>query len=489
MEKMLLCKQEEAGVQLSVEQVDWRDDTNDELEDQELEAHYLYMSQIQEVIPDASDNSGPIFDAEPLQKADDDDSDLARERNFLASLIEKLKCEIDDSKNRHRDNSVHHRLWMLKAHDGKSQASKDGENLDKMEEKGDACIFCRAPTVTATENINQTEAQEENAQVNEDEFINIFSTLVHEQGETSSRYVDSSNMLDIPLCKNVINMKWLWKSKRDEENTVICNKARLVAKGYGQQEVINFEESFAPVARLEVVRLFVAYAAHKSFPVYLIDGKTTFLNGPLKEEVHVNQPNGFIDPHHPDKVYCLKKALYGLKQAPRGWYNELFNFLVSKGFSKCSIDLTVFITKHEKDIFLVKIYVDDIIFGYTNLKLSNKFKNLMHNKFEMSMIGELEFFLGIQIHQSSHGIFNNQAKYAQAILKKHGMTSCDNIGTPMATKPLEADLSRNLIDQIKYRSMVGARMYLTTSRPDIVHATCYGARYQAIPTEKNLKEV
>ncbi|GKD50155.1 retrovirus-related pol polyprotein from transposon TNT 1-94 [Tanacetum coccineum] len=144
-----------------------------------------------------------------------------------------------------------------------------------------------------------------------------------------------------------------------------------------------------------------------------MDFKTAFLNGPLKEEVYVNQPDGFVDPHHPDKVYRLKKALYGHKL-------------------------------HE---------------------------------------------CGIQIHQSPRGIFINQAKYAQEILKKHGMTSCDSIGTPMATKPLDADLSGTPVDQTKYRSMVGALMYLTTSRPDIVHATCYCARYQARPTEKHLKEV
>ncbi|GKA58303.1 retrovirus-related pol polyprotein from transposon TNT 1-94 [Tanacetum coccineum] len=200
-------------------------------------------------------------------------------------------------------------------------------------------------------------------------------------------------LVNRPLYKNVINMKWLWKNKRDEENTVLCNKACLVAKGYAQKEGIDFEESFAPVPRLEAVRLFVAYAAHKSFPVYQMDVKISFLYGPLNEEVYINQPDGFVYPYHPDQVYHLKKALYRLKQAPRVWYDELSNFLVSKGFLK----------------------------------------------------GELKFFLGIQIHQSPCGIFINQAKYAQEILIKHGMTSCDSIGSPMATKHLDADLSVALI--------------------------------------------
>nr|GEZ44290.1 retrovirus-related Pol polyprotein from transposon TNT 1-94 [Tanacetum cinerariifolium] len=163
------------------------------------------------------------------------------------------------------------------------------------------------------------------------------------------------------------------------DNTVIRNKSRLVAKGYAQNEGVDFEESFAPVALLEAVRLFIAYAARKSFIIYQMDVKTTFLYGPLKEEVYVNQPDGLVDPYHLDKVYQLKKPLYGLKQAPRAWYDELSKFLLSKGFSKGSIDPTLFITKHRGDILLVQIYVDDIIFGSTNLNLSKRFKKLMHS--------------------------------------------------------------------------------------------------------------
>nr|GEZ15883.1 retrovirus-related Pol polyprotein from transposon TNT 1-94 [Tanacetum cinerariifolium] len=291
-------------------------------------------------------------------------------------------------------------------------------------------VLTQAPTVTSNENMNQVEMVEEYAQVENDEFINIFYTPVQDRGETSSQQVIGNpsqsvrtrrqlesdgemcmfaltELVDRPLCKNVINMKWLWKNKRDEENTVIRNKSHLVAKGYAQKEGVDFEESFAPVARLEAVRLFIAYAAHKSFTVYQMDVKTTFLYGPLREEVYVNQPDGFVDPYHLDKVYRLKNALYGLKQAPRAWYDELSNFLVSNGFSKGSIDPTLFITKHRGDILLVQIYVDDIIFCSTNPNLSKRFEKLMHGKFEMSMMGELKFILRIQIHQSPRGIFIN----------------------------------------------------------------------------------
>nr|GFA38115.1 ribonuclease H-like domain-containing protein [Tanacetum cinerariifolium] len=183
-----------------------------------------------------------------------------------------------------------------------------------------------------------------------DELLNGSSKVVSKSTSHNSIEQSYNTCTYIPLCTNVINLKWLWKNKRDEENTVIQNKSRLVAKGYAQKEGVDFEESFAPVARLEAM-----------------DVKIAFLYGPLKEKVYINQPDGFIDPHHPNKVYRLKKALYGLKQAPRAWYDELSNFLVSKGFSQGSIDPTLFISKHGEDILLVKIYVDDIIFGRPNI--------------------------------------------------------------------------------------------------------------------------
>ncbi|GJU78491.1 retrovirus-related pol polyprotein from transposon TNT 1-94 [Tanacetum coccineum] len=277
-------------------------------------------------------------------------------------------------------------------------------------------------------------------------------------------------LVEKPFGKTVIKLKWLWKNKKDADQTVIRNKARLVAKGYAQEEGIDFEESFAPVARLKDVRIFVVYAAHKSFLIYQMDVKTTFLNGLLKEEVYVAQPDGFVDPAHPEKVYRLRKALYGLKQAPRAWYDELLNFLMSKGlgFTKDTIDPTLFTIRYGEDILLVQIYVDDIIFRSTNPKYYKRFGKLMLSRFEMSLMREMEFFLGLQIYQSPRGIFINQDKYALEILKKHGIEKCDSIGTPMATKPkLDADLSGKLVDQTDYHSKIRLLVYLTSSRSDI----------------------
>nr|GEV47569.1 retrovirus-related Pol polyprotein from transposon TNT 1-94 [Tanacetum cinerariifolium] len=203
----------------------------------------------------------------------------------------------------------------------------------QLELDGEMCMF--ALTVSRTEPKNIKEAMADSA------WIESMQEELHQFDR-----LDVWELVDRPLCKNVLNMKWLWKNKRDEENTVIRNKSGLIAKGYAQKEGVDFEESFAPVSRLKAVWLFIAYAVHKSFNVYQMDVKTTFLYGPLKEEVYINQPDGFVDPYHPDKVYHLKKALYGLKQAPRAWYDELSTFLVSKGFSKGSINPTLFITKH-----------------------------------------------------------------------------------------------------------------------------------------------
>ncbi|GJQ94116.1 retrovirus-related pol polyprotein from transposon TNT 1-94 [Tanacetum coccineum] len=292
-----------------------------------------------------------------------------------------------------------------------------------------------------------------------------------------------------PEGKNVIALKWLWKNKCDAENIMVQNKSRLVAKGYKQEEGIDFEESFAPVARLEAVRMFIAFAAHMNITIFQMDVKTAFLNGHLKEEVYVSQPEGFIDTEFPNHVYRLKKALYGLKQAPRAWYDKLSSFLIVHGFNKGIIDPTLFTRRHGGDILLVQVYVDDIIFGSTNPDFSKRFANLMKNNFEMSMMGELKFFLGLQVHQSPRGIFISQSQYAIELLKKHGLDECVSMSTPMATERLDADLQGTPTDQTTYRRMIGGLMYLTASRPDIVFATFVCARYQARPTVKHLKEV
>nr|GFA54615.1 uncharacterized mitochondrial protein AtMg00810-like [Tanacetum cinerariifolium] len=284
--------------------------------------------------------------------------------------------------------------------------------------------------------MNQAEMVEEYAHVENDEFINIFYTPVHDQGETSSRHVDSSNM-HIFYQHHPSEHRW---TKDHLLEQVIGNPSQSV----------RTRRQLESDAEMCMFALTVSRTDPKNIKEAMADSAWIEL---MQEELHQ------FDRLEEGVDFEESFAPVARLEAVRG------------------------------DILLVQIYVDDIIFGSTSPNLSKRFEKLMHSKFEMSMMGELKFFLGIQIHQSPRGMFINQAKYAQEILIKHGMTSCDSVGTPMATKHLDADLSGTPIDQTKYHSMVRALMYLTTSRPDIMHATCYCARYQAKPTEKHLTAV
>ncbi|GJV82534.1 retrovirus-related pol polyprotein from transposon TNT 1-94 [Tanacetum coccineum] len=275
----------------------------------------------------------------------------------------------------------------------------------------------------------------------------------------------------------LIKLKWIYKVKTDEFGGVLKNKARLVSQGFRQEEGIDFEESFAPVARVEAIRIFITNAANKNMKIFQMDVKTPFLNGELIEEVYVSQPEGFVDQDNPSHVYKLKKAMYGLKQAPHAWYDMLSSFLISQHFSKCVVDLTLFTQKAGNDLLLVQIYVGDIIFASTNTSLCNEFSNLITTNFKMSMMGKMSFFLGLQISQSPRGIFLNQSKYASKTIKKYGLLTSDSVDTPMVEKSkLDEDLQGKPVDATLYRGMIGSLMYLTSSRPDLIIQVCYVPR-------------
>ncbi|GJX53201.1 retrovirus-related pol polyprotein from transposon TNT 1-94 [Tanacetum coccineum] len=287
----------------------------------------------------------------------------------------------------------------------------------------------------------------------------------------------------------VITLKWIYKVKLDELGVILKNNARLVARGYRQEEGIDFEESFAPVARLDAIQIFL-YAAHMNMIVYQMNVKMTFLNGILREEVYVSQPDRFVDKENLNHVYKLKKALYGFKKAPRMWYNLFLKFLLSQEFSKGIVDPTLFIRRQGTDILLVQIYVDDIIFASTTPELCDQFSKIMCLKFKMLMMGKISFFLALQISQSPRGIFINQSKYALESLRKYGMESSDPMDTPMVEKSkLDEDTQGKAVDPTHYRGMVGTLMYLTVSRPDLTFVVCMCAQYQAKPTEKHLHAI
>ncbi|GJR17434.1 putative ribonuclease H-like domain-containing protein [Tanacetum coccineum] len=260
---------------------------------------------------------------------------------------------------------------------------------------------------------------------------------------------------------SAVQVTTVYRNKKDERGIVVRNKARLVTQGYTQEEGIDYDEVLAPVARIEAIRLFLAYASFKDFVVYQMDAKSAFLYGKIEEEVYVCQPLGFEDPEFPDRVYKVEKALSGLHQAPRA----------------C-------------DILLVQVYVDDIIFGSTKKELCTEFEKLMHKKFQMSSMGELTFFLGLQVTQKDDGIFISQDKYVDEILKKFGFSTMKTASTPMETsKPLMKDENAKDVDVYLYRLMIGSLMYLTSSRPDIMFVVCACARFQVTPKVSRLHAV
>ncbi|GJV09682.1 retrovirus-related pol polyprotein from transposon TNT 1-94 [Tanacetum coccineum] len=240
--------------------------------------------------------------------------------------------------------------------------------------------------------------------------------------------------------------KWVYRNKLDENGVVSRNKVRLVAKGYNQQKGIDYDETYAPVARLESIRILLAYACALDFKLFQMNVKSAFLNGFINEEVYVAQPSGFIDFEKPNHVYKLKKALYGLKQAPKAWYDRLKAFLI----------------KHEYNMGM----------------------------FEMSMMGELNFFLGLQIKQMEDGILFNQSKYIKEMLKKFGLEESKPMKTPMSSDTkLTKDKEYESVDSTKYRGMIGSLLYLTTSRTDIMFSVCLCARFQEDPKTSHIEMV
>ncbi|KAI3691360.1 hypothetical protein L2E82_49707 [Cichorium intybus] len=293
-----------------------------------------------------------------------------------------------------------------------------------------------------------------------------------------------------PSNHRVIGTRWVFRNKLDDMGTVVRNKARLVAKGYSQIEGLDYDETYAPVARLEAIRIFLAYAAHKNIIVHQMDVKSAFLQGDLQETIYLQQPSGFEELSRPNHVYRLNKAVHDLKQSPRAWYETLSTFLVSSGYRRGVIDPTFFIRSNQNHIMIIQVYVDNIIFGSTNQAMVDEFAKVMTDKFHMSMNREINFFLGLQIKQTKRGIFIHQEKYTNELLKKFSLENCSTAKVPISTNhKISADPEGEQVDHKLYRGMIGSLLYLTASRPDIMFSTCLCARYQAAPKMSHLTAV
>ncbi|GJQ93756.1 retrovirus-related pol polyprotein from transposon TNT 1-94 [Tanacetum coccineum] len=312
-------------------------------------------------------------------------------------------------------------------------------------------------TLEIDEIVNIKESRNHPLENNVNEALGDESWIVAMQEELNQFIAnDIWELVSQPKNMTIIGTKWVFRNKLDENGIVSRNKARLVAQGYNQQEGIDYDETYASVARLESIRILLAYACALDFKLFQMDVKSAFLNGFINEEVYMAQPPGFIDFEKPDHVYKLKKALYGLKQAPKAWYDRLKAFLIKHEYKMGMVDNTLFTKKKSSNLIIIQIYVDDIIFGSTCQDMCDEFAKIMHDEFEMSMMGELNFFLGLQIKQMKDGIFFNQSKYIKEMLKKFGLEDSKPMKTPMSSDTkLTKDEECESVDSTKYRGMIG----------------------------------
>ena len=292
----------------------------------------------------------------------------------------------------------------------------------------------------------------------------------------------------LPSGGKTIGVKWVFKTKFNENGEVDKYKARLVAKGYCQQYGIDYAEIFAPVAILDTIRIVIFLAAQKAKVIYQLDVKSAFLHGEITEEVFVEQPLGYEQKGHESKVYRLKKALYGLKQAPRAWYSRIETYFIKEGFTKCPYEHTLFIkTADGGKILIVCLYVDDLIFTGNDEVMFEQFKKSMKIEFDMTNLGRMKYFLCIEVLQKADGIFITQRKYAQEILERFNMDQCNSVHNPVVPGfKLTKDEGGVEVDSTVYKQMVGSLMYLTATRPDLMFIVSLISRYMERPTESHL---
>lgn len=292
-----------------------------------------------------------------------------------------------------------------------------------------------------------------------------------------------------PKEAKVIGVKWLYRTKLNENGELDKCKARLVAKGYAQEKGVDYNEVFATVARWDTIRMVIALTARNGWKLFQLDVKSAFLHGKLSEDVYIAQPQGYVVKEEEDKVYKLKKALYGLKQAPRAWFSRIEGYFIKEGFERSSYEHTLFIKKEEKDkILIVCLYVDDLIFTGNDSNMMHGFKVSMKREFEMTDLGEMKYFLGVEVRQSAKGIHISQKKYAGEILERFGLEKCNGVKNPMV--PGSNRLSRQekgkKVNATLFKQMVGSLMYMTVTRPDLMYCVCFISRFMSNPMESHM---
>ena len=293
----------------------------------------------------------------------------------------------------------------------------------------------------------------------------------------------------LPAGAKRIEVKWVYKTKYNEHGKIDKYKARLVAKGYSQKYGVDYTEVFAPMARMDTVMMIIALAAQKNWTIFQLDVKSAFLHGELSEDVYVEQPKGYEKNGTEHLVYKLHKALYGLKQAPRAWFRRIEAHFIGEGFQRCDSEQALFTKRNrEGKIIIVSVYVDDLIFTGNDEVMMFEFKSSMLREFDMSDLGKMRFFLGIEVLQKSDGIYICQKKYALEVLRRFGMMESNSVGSPIIPGfKISRDENGDFVDETYYKQLVGSLMYLTATRPDMVFVTCLISRYMKKPMEIHLQ--
>jgi histone deacetylase 1/2 len=299
------------------------------------------------------------------------------------------------------------------------------------------------------------------------------------------------DLVPLPEGKQAIGCKWVYKVKCNSTGDVEKYKARLVAKGYAQKEGLDFDETFAPVAKMGTFRMIIALATQFGWKIHQMDIKNAFLNGTLEEEVYMQQPPGFIPEKHASKVCLLKKALYGLKQAGRQWYENIDHFFIKSDLQRSSGDPTLYFHKDGELITIILIYVDDLLLTGNNGKFISDIKRKLASAYEMKDLGELHYCLGVDIYRSEHGTHLNQSKYIMEILAAFNMQGCKPIATPMESgqklqKAIDTD---EKVDIDLYRQCVGKLIYLTITRPDISYVVGQLSQHMHDPRQSHWQAV
>ncbi|KAK9059981.1 hypothetical protein SSX86_020685 [Deinandra increscens subsp. villosa] len=343
----------------------------------------------------------------------------------------------------------------------------------------------------------QAEHQAELMLAQEEEPITFEEAVKHDEWKFAMKEELESieknrtwTLVDPPKGCHPIGLKWVFKIKRNATGEVTKYKARLVAKGYVQQMGIDYEEAFAPVARIETIRLILAHAAKMGWSVFHLDVKAAFLHGELQEVVYVKQPQGSIKKGSERKVYRLSKALYGLKQAPRAWNLKLNQVLKGLGFKRCQLEQAVYTRKTGNSMLIIAVYVDDLLVAGTDQKEVDQFKRQMQVNFEMTDMGLLCYYLGIEVQQRKDGIVLKQAAYAKKVVELAGLKGCNETKVPMEPGvKLSKEVGGEDVEASSYRRLVGSLRYLTQTRPDLAYAVGYVSRYMQSPKQAHMKAI